>query len=94
MSIMSPVRTACTFDSHNDLRPHEIAEMEGMGIPADALAGPVPVRSGYVVFDELGFDLSTIIVMGRRAFAPSSSSSLTARAWPVMWWPGRRLSTS
>jgi hypothetical protein len=55
MSI-TPVRTAGTFDSHNDLRPHEIAEMEGMGIPADALAGPVPVRSGYVVFDELGFE--------------------------------------
>ncbi len=56
MSIITPVRTAGTFDSHNDLRPHEVAELEGMGIPADALVGPIPVRSGYVVYDELGFE--------------------------------------
>jgi hypothetical protein len=71
--------------------PQDVAELERMGIPADALAGPVPVRSGYVVFDELGFEFEHHHRMDRRAFAPSSSSSLTARAWPVMWWPGHHL---
>ena len=55
MSITS-VRAAGVFDSHNSLRPHEGAELVALGIPADALAGPVPVRSGYIVFDQLGFE--------------------------------------
>jgi hypothetical protein len=48
ISIITPIRAAGVFDSHNDLRPHEIAELGRLGIPT----GPVPVRSGY----ELGFE--------------------------------------
>jgi hypothetical protein len=55
MSI-TPTRTAGIFNASNNLRPREVVELESMGILADALAGPVPVRSGYIVFDELGFE--------------------------------------
>jgi hypothetical protein len=27
-----------------------------MGIPADTLAGPIPVKAGHVVFDDIGFE--------------------------------------
>ena len=56
MSVITPIRTTGIFNASNNLRPQDVAELERMGIPADALAGPVPVRSGYVVFDELGFE--------------------------------------
>ena len=56
MSVITPFRTAGIFNASNNLRPQDVADLERMRIPADALAGPVPVRSGYVVFDELGFE--------------------------------------
>jgi hypothetical protein len=56
MSVITPIRTTGVFNASNNLRPRDVADLECMGIPADALAGPVPVRSGYVVFDELGFE--------------------------------------
>lgn len=56
MSIISPARIAGTFDSHNNLLPHEVDELARQGVPTVALLGPDPVRVGYVVFDESGFE--------------------------------------
>jgi hypothetical protein len=56
LSLITPVRTVGTFNSSNNLLPREVEELERLGIQADALAGPIPVRAGYVVFDELGFE--------------------------------------
>jgi hypothetical protein len=56
MSVITPIRTTGVFNASNNLRPGDVSELERMGIPADALAGPAPVRSGHVVFDELGFE--------------------------------------
>jgi hypothetical protein len=54
--VITPTRTAGSFDASNNLRPRDVNELAAMGIPPDALAGPVPVRTGYVVFDALGFE--------------------------------------
>ncbi len=55
-SRMSPTRTSGTFHANPNLLPREVAELERMGIPADTLAGPTPVRAAYVVFDEASFE--------------------------------------
>ncbi|GEO18619.1 hypothetical protein [Microvirga aerophila] len=54
--VITPTRTAGTFDASNNLRPSDVAALVEMGIPPDTLAGPVPVRAGHVVFDALGFE--------------------------------------
>jgi hypothetical protein len=56
IELVTSARTAGTFDASNNLRPREVGELERMGIPADVLAGPVPVKAGHVVFDGLGFE--------------------------------------
>jgi hypothetical protein len=56
LTLITPVRTAGTFNSGNNLLPREVEELERLGIPPDALAGPIPVRAGFVVFDEYGFE--------------------------------------
>jgi hypothetical protein len=56
LTLITPVRTAGTFNSNSKLLPREVEELKRLGVPPDALEGPVPVRAGYVVFDELGFE--------------------------------------
>ena len=53
---ITPARTSGTFDASNNLLPRDVEAFVRQGVPADALAGPVPVRAGYVVFDEFGFE--------------------------------------
>ncbi|WP_201836212.1 hypothetical protein [Microvirga zambiensis] len=64
-------RISRTFDCNHNLLPREVEEMERLGIPADALAGPSPVRADYVVFDNLGFEFECHTEVGKdgtRAF--------------------------
>lgn len=56
LELLTPTRTAGTFQANSNLLPREISELERMGIPADALAGPVPVKASYVVFDNSSFE--------------------------------------
>jgi hypothetical protein len=44
------------FEASNNLLPREVEELERLSVPADALAGPIPVKAGRVVFDDLGFE--------------------------------------
>jgi hypothetical protein len=53
---ITSARTSGTFDASNNLLPRDVEAFVRQGVPADALAGPVPVRVGYVVFDEFGFE--------------------------------------
>jgi hypothetical protein len=56
LTLITPKRTEQTFYCSSPLLPREVEELERLGIPADTLAGPVPVGAGYVVFDEYGFE--------------------------------------
>jgi hypothetical protein len=53
---ITSARTSGTFDASNNLLPRDVEAFVRQGVPADALANPVPVRVGYVVFDEFGFE--------------------------------------
>jgi hypothetical protein len=56
MTLFTPTRLAHTFGANPNLLPHEVDQLERMGIPTDALAGPISVKAGRVVFDDLGFE--------------------------------------
>jgi hypothetical protein len=56
MAEITPARTSGTFDASNNLTPRDVALFERNGVAANVLAGPVPVRSGYVHFDAAGFE--------------------------------------
>ncbi len=56
MTLITSTCISGTFDASNNLLPREVEALERIGVPADALAGPVPVRAGHVVFDDLGFE--------------------------------------
>lgn len=56
MGEITPARTSGTFDASNNLLPRDVEVFERKGVPADVLAGPVPVRVGHVHFDATGFE--------------------------------------
>jgi hypothetical protein len=56
MSEITSSRTSGTFDASNNLLPRDVEAFVRSGVAADTLAGPVPVRTGHVVFDALGFE--------------------------------------
>ncbi|WP_201835029.1 hypothetical protein [Microvirga zambiensis] len=51
MNLMHPDRIMGTFNACRTLTPREVEELERLGIPPDALAGPIPVVSSTVNFD-------------------------------------------
>lgn len=56
MSALSPVRILGTFSACPNLIPYHVEKLERLGIPADALAGPTPLRRTYVHFDGERFE--------------------------------------
>ncbi|WP_262299650.1 hypothetical protein [Microvirga sesbaniae] len=90
LSPSSPARTAGTFNAISNLLPREVTEMERLGIPADALAGPTPVKASYIVFDNGGFEFEHHHkhgVEGVRAFLFLVSDSLGLARDVVAWAP-------
>jgi hypothetical protein len=70
MGEISPARTSGTFDASNNMLPRDVETFERAGVTPDVLAGPVPVRAGYVHFDEASFEFDhhTNMEAGVRAF--------------------------
>ena len=56
VDVFTPARLAGTFWANSNLLPREVTELARLGVPMDGLIGPPPIRAGYVLFDELGFE--------------------------------------
>jgi hypothetical protein len=51
--LITPTRTVGTFNANHALLPREVNELTCAGVPPQALDA---VRTGYVLFDEFGFE--------------------------------------
>ncbi len=54
--LFTPTYIAATFDYLPNLTRYEVDRLHARGVPVSALVGPPPVKTGYVVFDQHGFE--------------------------------------
>ncbi|ANY78465.1 hypothetical protein BB934_09670 [Microvirga ossetica] len=82
-----------TFDASNNLLPRDVEAFVRSGVAPDTLAGPVPVRAGYVVFDALGFEFDhhTNTEAGVRAYLFLILDHQGVARDVVAWAPKRKL---
>jgi hypothetical protein len=69
--LFTPPYVAGTFDYLPNLTPSEVERFHAMGVPLNALIGPPPLKAGYVVFGQDGFEFehhSPLGTEGTRAF--------------------------
>jgi hypothetical protein len=93
---ITPVRTAGTFDASNNLTPRDVALFERNGVAPDVLVGPVPIRAGYVVFDDAGFEFEhhTDTEAGVRAYLILITDHQGVARDVVAWVPKQRRLTT
>ena len=54
--LFTPAYVAGVFTSLPQLTRYEVDHLDIMGVPMNALMGPPPIKAGYVVFDQHGFE--------------------------------------
>ncbi len=86
--LFTPSYVAGVFTSLPQLTRHEIECLDTTGIPMSALMGPPPLKAGYVVFGEHGFEFEQHCPLGLEAVRALIFLILDrqGQAWDIVAW--------
>jgi hypothetical protein len=88
---VTPERIAGVFTSLPPLTRYEVDRLHRMGVPMGALMGPPPLKVGYVVFSERGFEFEQHCPLGVEGMRALIFLILNRQgeAWDLVAWCSR-----
>jgi hypothetical protein len=89
--LFTPSYVAGVFTSLPQLTSYEVERLDSMGVPMSALMGPPPLKAGYVVFAQHGFEFEQHFPLGVEGMRALIFLILDQQgeAWDMVAWCSR-----